>query len=68
MKNWKTLYQFTVKASDYKSVVMERGIKTPVVMVQDDADGNPLVAAELLRDLAKWAIERAEILEEMEVS
>lgn len=62
----KTLYQYTIKTDGEKTVLTERGGKMPIVAVFADAENKPVLAAGLLRDLAKWAIEQAEIIEELE--
>lgn len=68
----KTLYQYTIKAGEGKTVLTDGpAIKKgrslfPIAAVYQDANESPIVAASLLRDLAKWAIEQAEIIEELE--
>lgn len=61
-----TLYSYAVKTDGAFSYVTEPASKTPLVMVQGDALETPMLAAGLLRDLAAWAIEQAEIIEELE--
>jgi len=36
------------------------------VLVKGDAEQDQALCAQLLRDLAKWALEQAEIIEDME--
>lgn len=62
----KTLCQYTIKTGGGETVLTEYKEKLPIVAVYDDAEKHPIVAAYLLRDLAKWAIEQAEIIEELE--
>lgn len=61
-----TLYQYTVKAGNGKTILTGKGSMIPISAVMDDAETRPIVAASVLRDLAKWAIEQAEIIEELE--
>lgn len=62
----KTLYQYTIKTDGEKTVLTELGKKSPIAVDFRDAEQKPVVAAGLLRDLARWAIEQAEIIEELE--
>lgn len=70
MNNMKAMYQYTIKTDGNKTVLIEKGDGRrhyfPIATVFDDAEKNPIIAAGLLRDLAKWAIEQAEIIEELE--
>jgi hypothetical protein len=66
MKNIKELYGYSIKTDGRESYIKERGQKTPIVLVQGDAEKDQALCAELLRDLAKWALEQAEIIEDME--
>lgn len=61
-----TLYQYIIKAGNGKTVLTGKGSRIPISAVMDDAEARPIVAASVLRDLAKWAIEQAEIIEELE--
>lgn len=62
----KTLYQYTIKTGGGETCLTGYKQKTPIAMIWDDAEKNPTIAADLLRGLAKWAIEQAEIIEELE--
>lgn len=61
-----TLYQYAIKTDGIHTVLTEKGHRIPIAGIGADAEADPLVAASLLRDLAKWAIEQAEIIEELE--
>lgn len=64
----KTLYQYAIKTGNGRTVLVDNGGngKLPIVCIYDDAENNPIIAANILRDLAKRAIEQAEIIEELE--
>lgn len=62
----KTLYQYTIKTGGGETHLTGWKEKMPIVVACEDAQDQPIVAAGLLRDLAKWAIEQAEIIEETE--
>lgn len=62
----KTLYQYTIKTDGKETIVTELGGKTPLVMLCTDARNRPASAAGLLRDLAFYAIQQAERIEEKE--
>lgn len=66
MKNIKELYKYSIKTDGVTSYIQEKGVKEPCVLVKGDAEQNPVLCAELLRDLAKWALEQAEIIEDLE--
>lgn len=66
MRQIETLYQYTIKADGTSTYLQGYKEKTPIVKDYRDARTNPLVAAYMLRDLAKWALEQAEIIEELE--
>lgn len=66
MKQIKELYRYSIKTDGSESYIKEGGQKTPVVLVQGDAEQDQALCAELLRELAKWALEQAEIIEDME--
>lgn len=57
------IYGFTIRQRNGFTELKETGYKTPLTMAQSIS---PLATAEALRDLARYAIERAEILENME--
>jgi hypothetical protein len=57
------IYGFTIRQRNGFAELKETGYKTPLTMAQSTS---PLATAAALRDLARYAIERAEILEGME--
>lgn len=68
----KTLYQYAIKTGNGKTVLTDGPNNRkgrpylPLVTAYQDAEEIPLVAADMLRYLAKWALEQAEIIEELE--
>jgi len=66
----KTLYQYSVKVDGQKTLLLEyigSGKRLNIIScVYDNAENSPLVAAGLLRDLAEWASEQADIIEELD--
>lgn len=73
MNATKTIYQFAIKSDGKTTYITEKDInknkteKFPLVRIYDDAIKEPIITASLLRDLAKICIERAEIIEELEI-
>lgn len=60
----KILYQYTVKILNNGKTVLVEGPKgTRLKEIGQSADEQPQIAADLLRDLAKAALEQAEIVE-----
>lgn len=63
-----TICSYTIKdaviAGQPGLILKESGSRTPLVMAQDNS---PRAVASILRDLARYAIERAEALETKEV-
>lgn len=65
MKNIRELYRFSIKTDGRNSYIKSSGCKTPVVLTQGDAESDTAILVELLRDLAKWALEEAETIEDL---
>lgn len=61
-------YHIIVNNDDTTELVERIGSKKvkTIVRAYGNANDKPIVAATLLRDLAKWAIEQAEIIEDLE--
>lgn len=71
MNNYKTIYQYAIKTDGQKTVLVDMAKKAtgktlPIAVDYRDAEAAPAVTAGLLRDLAKYAIEMAEIIDELE--
>ncbi len=63
----KELYRFSIKTDGETSCIKECSQKEVLaVLAQGDAEHDQALCAQLLRDLAKWALEQAEIIEDME--
>lgn len=61
-----TLYQYTIKSDSEKTFLMGYKNKLPISCIYAPIESDPAISADLLRELAKWAIEQAEIIEELE--
>ncbi len=66
MAKGEILYQYTIKTNGLSTILKGYKEKMPIVTTYENAADRPIVAAALLRDLAKWAIGQAEIIEELE--
>ena len=64
----KTIYSYAIKTDGEKTYLTDNlnRQKIPLAAIFADGEKEPRYAASLLRDLAKWAIEQAEIIEDME--
>ncbi len=62
----KILYQYTIKTDGTQAFLIEKGFRIPIWALDGDAESQPKIAAELLRRLATWANEQADIIDEME--
>lgn len=68
MKRKTILYQYTIYTDGEKSYCCEKGFRTPICQIVGDAEQKPQLSAKLLRKLAVWANEQAEIIDELENS
>lgn len=65
-----TLYDYQIRVNKDGTTELVEKVDSKkfkmIVRTYENANDKPVVAACLLRDLAKWAIEQAEIIEDME--
>lgn len=64
----KTIYSYAIKTDGEKTYLTDNVTrsKLPLAGLYADGEKEPRYVASLLRDLAKYALEQAEIIEELE--
>lgn len=62
----KTIYSYFVVTDGMTTWLKDGRRKIPFPEMKGDGEKEPAICAKLLRCLAKWAVEQAEIIEELD--